>query len=357
MHTSAVALSTTRVNYHEDLGDINSGGTRSRILLVSTYLLSLGCLVWTLRDAKLGELKDDLASMNWWWLGVAVIADIAVYCVQAVRWSQILRPVEPVTFRQGVSAIYVGLFANEVLPFRAGEILRCYLLSRWTKIPFSVVISSALIERIFDGIWLCMCLILTLRMVGVHHHTRWLRDGGYVLGFVVLGGAALLALAVFLRQKTRALLSGDGWQRHFRILIDDLNLIGHSHYLYLAFFLSLAYLLLQVLPIYAALEAYGFDLSLGVAFALMVILRMGAVVPQAPGNLGLFQFLTREALVHLFNVVPAEAARFSLVLWGTVTIPLVVAGFIALMATGSKLFELRKAAEDHAGEMAINRPQ
>jgi hypothetical protein len=60
--------------------------------------------------------------------------------------------------------------------------------------------------------------------------------------------------------------------------------------------------------------------------------------------------------VHLFNVVPAEAARFSLVLWGTVTIPLVVAGFVALMATGSKLFELRKAAEDHANEMAKNRP-
>ena len=146
-----------------------------------------------------------------------------------------------------------------------------------------------------------------------------------------------------------------------RVLIDDLNLIGHSRYLYYAFFQSLPYLLLQVIPIYAAMQAYDFNdspqfvPSLSVAFALMVILRLGGVVPQAPGNLGLFQFLTKEALQRMFHVVPAEAARFSLVLWGTVTIPLLLAGVIALMTSGSKLFELKRAAEDHANEMSKNR--
>jgi hypothetical protein len=344
------------LDYDWVLGDI-----RSRVLLILTYLASLGCLVWSLHDAKLGELREDLATMNWWWLGFAVIADISVYCWQALRWRMVLRPVEHASFRQAVSAIYVGLFANEVLPFRAGEILRCYLLSRWTKLPFSVVISSALIERIFDGIWLCACLVLTIQLVPAHHHMRWLVRSGYILGTVVLSGAALLALAVFLRQKTRALVSGDGWQRHVRVLIDDLNLIGHSRYLYLAFLQSLPYLLLQVVPIYAAFRAYDFDQtpgfhpSIGIAFTLMVILRLGSVVPQAPGNLGLFQLLTREALQRIYHVAPAEAGRFSLVLWGTVTIPLLIAGLVALMVTGSKLFELKRAAEDHASEMAKNR--
>jgi uncharacterized membrane protein YbhN (UPF0104 family) len=337
------------------------GENRSRVLLILTYLASLGCLVWTLRGANLGELKDDLATMNWWWLGFAVVADISVYCWQAVRWRQVLRPVEQVSFRHAVSAIYIGLFANEVLPFRAGEILRCYMVSRWTKLPFSVAISSALIERIFDGIWLCLCLLVTIQLVPAHHHMRWLVRSGYLLGTVVLSGAALLALAVFLRQKTRALLPGDGWQRHVRVLIDDLNLIGHSRYLYFAFLQSLPYLLLQVLPIYAAMQAYAFDQSttfeptLSIAFALMVILRLGSVVPQAPGNLGLFQLMTKEVLQRMFHVAPAEAARFSLVLWGTVTLPLLVAGFVALMTSGSKLFELKRAAEDHANEMSKNR--
>jgi len=330
------------------LGDKNISGIRSRVLLILTYIASLACLVWTLRDAKLGELRDDIATMDWWWLGFAVVADVLVYCLQALRWIQVLRPVEPVTLRQAVSAVYVGLFANEVLPFRAGEILRCYLVSRWTKLPFSVAISSFVIERIFDGIWLCACLAVTIRMVGVHHHTRWLLRSGYILGFIVLTGAALLILAVFLRQKARALLSGEGWQRHLRVLIDDLNLIGHSRYLYYAFFLSLAYLLLQVAPIYAATKAYGFDLSMGAAFSLMVILRLSSVIPQAPGNIGLYNFLTKEALVRIFHQEPDLAGRFSLVLWGTVTIPLLVAGFAALMVSGKNFFDLKREADEHA---------
>jgi uncharacterized membrane protein YbhN (UPF0104 family) len=171
------------------LGDSTSGKTRSTVFLVLTNLVSVGCLIWTLHDAKLGELKDDLASMNWWWVGLAVIADVAVYCWHAWRWSLLLHPVEPVTFWQTVRAIYIGLFANEVLPFRAGELLRCYLLSRWTELPFSVSLSSVIIERIFDGLWLCACLLVTVRIVLFPMHLRYLVDGGYVLGVIVLAGA------------------------------------------------------------------------------------------------------------------------------------------------------------------------
>ena len=80
---------------------------------------------------------------------------------------------------------------------------------------------------------------------------------------------------------------------------------------------------------------------------------MGSIVPQAPGNLGLFQFLTKTSLVRMFNVVPVEAERFSLVLWGIVTIPLLIAGFIALSVTEAKIGELRKAAEEEAWNLKL----
>ena len=338
------------------MGDGNSSGTRSRFFLVLTNLVSIGCLVWTLHDAKLGELKDDLATMNWWWVGLAVVADVAVYCWHGLRWSLLLRPIEPVTVWQTVRAIYVGLFATEVLPFRAGELLRCYLLSRWTALPFSVSLTSALIERIFDGIWLCLCLLVTVKIVLFPQHLRYLVDGGYVLGLIVMGGAAVLALAMFHRTRTRAALNKP-WQRHARVLIDDLSLIGHSRYLYFAFIQSLPYLLLQVIPIYASFKGYGFDdLSIGAAFAMMVILRLGSVVPQAPGNLGLFQLLAKESLEKIFNYAPADAARFSLVLWGVVTLPLLVGGLIALSITGARISELRQAAHVERAELSKSRP-
>jgi hypothetical protein len=254
---------------------------------------------------------------------------------------------------QTVRAIYVGLFANEVLPFRAGEILRCYLISRWTELPFSVAISSALIERVFDGIWLCSCLFVALKLVNFPRQFRFLIDGAWVLGAIVLGGTLVLTIAFLRRDKASKVLPPPGWKRHIAVLFQDLALIGHSRYLPLSFVQSIPYLLLQVIPIWAAFNAYGFDLGLRAAFVLMVVLRMGSVVPQAPGNLGLFQFLTKECLERVFNIVPADAARFSLVLWGIVTIPLLIAGFIALSVTEAKIGELKRAAEEEAWNLKL----
>jgi uncharacterized protein (TIRG00374 family) len=343
-----------------EAGAGETGGTRSRILLVAINAVSVCFLVLSLRDVKLAALGNDLATMNWWWVAVAVVANIASYGWQAWRWSLLLHPVEPVSFWQSVRAIYVGLFTNEVLPFHAGEVVRCYLVSRWTQLPFSVSLSSALIERIFDGIWLCLCFVLTLRIIPIPHHMHWLVDGGYILGAFVLAATALLALAMFRRPHTAAALSADltgfSWKRHARVLIDDLSLIGHSRYLYFAFFQSLPYLLLQVIPIYAAFQGYGFDsLELKDAFALMVILRVGSVVPQAPANLGLFQFLTIEILRRIYHVGRGDAEDFSLVLWAIVTLPLLIGGLVALTVTGARIGELRRAAHVEQVELAKSR--
>jgi glycosyltransferase 2 family protein len=335
------------------LSEKKTGHARATVLLVLINLISVASLVWTLHDAKLGELKDDLAEMNWGWVALAVVADIAVYCWHGFRWSLLLRPLIPVSFRQTTRAIYVGLFANEVLPFRAGELLRCYLISRWTRLPLSVAISSAVIERVFDGAWLSACLFFALTLVKLPRQFRPLVDGAWALGVFVLAGLLLLGLAAIRRPKrlTAQTLAGPKWKRHVAVFIEDLGLISHSKYLPLSFLQSLPYLLLQVLPIWAAFKGYGFDLGLRAAFVLMVILRLSSVVPQAPGNLGLFQFLTKEVLERLFDVVPAEAARFSLVLWGIVTIPLLTAGFIALSITEANVGELKRAAEEEAANL------
>jgi hypothetical protein len=324
------------------------------VVFVLINLISVASLVWTLHDAKLGELKDDLLEMRWWWVALAVGADIGVYFWHGSRWHLLLQPLIRIKFSQAVRAIYVGLFANEVLPFRAGEVLRCYLVSRWTELPLSVSLSSAIIERVFDGVWLSGCLFLALRMVSFPRQFRYLRDAGWVLGGVVLAGVLLLGIAFLRRDHGGNLedLPKEAWRRKLAVLFEDLALIGHSRYLPISFLQSLPYLLLQVLPIWASFRGYGFyDLGLREAFVLMVVLRLSAAVPQAPGNIGLFQFLTRECLERVFDVVPAEAARFSLVLWGIVTLPLLIGGFIALSITEANLGELTRAAREEATEL------
>jgi hypothetical protein len=329
------------------LGEPQSQRTRW-VALALINLASLACLVWALHDVSFGDLKDDLATIDYGWVALAGAIELTVYLSQAVRWRLVLRPVVSLSFRQTVRAIYVGLFASEVLPFRGGEAVRCFLVSRWTRLPFSVSVASVLIERVFDGMWLWLGLWLSLRYVELPRQLGYVNDG---LGLSVLAGMVVLGLALFRPRPPRSELRRPGWRHHLAVLMDDLAQIGHSRYLYLALLQSLPYLLLQVIPIWAAFQAYGFDLGLGAALALMLILRLSSIIPQAPVNLGLFQILTKQFLERAYDVDPSEAARFSLVLWGVVKIMPLIAGFIALAITGAKIGELKKAAdaEGHAG--------
>jgi uncharacterized protein (TIRG00374 family) len=337
------------------LGEAASGRTRSRVILIAINVVTIGFLAWSLRSFKLAQFVDDLASTNWWWVALAIVGDIGVYSLQAARWRLLLRPVEPTSFWQTLRAIYVGQFGNEALGFNAGELVRCYLITRWTSLPLSVSISSALIERIFDGIWLSASLFIALRIVPHPAHMRLLIGSEYVLAGVVLLGASLLAIALFHRQRAHAALTGKTWQRHLRVLIDDLSLIGHSRYLYFAFGLSLAYLMLQAIPIYATFRGYGFDgLSLMDALAMMVILRLGSAVPQTPGNIG-FYLLSKQILVRIFGVEADEADHFSILLWGIVMLRMVIGGAVALTIAGAGFGELRKAAHAHQEALAQSR--
>jgi glycosyltransferase 2 family protein len=333
------------------LGETQSQKTRW-VVLILINLVSLGCLVWALHDVSWVDLKEDMATINYWWVALAGAFELSVYLMQAVRWRLVLRPVASLSFRQAVRAIFVGLFTSEVLPFRGGEAVRCFLVTRWTKLPFSVSVASVLIERVFDGLWLWLGLWLSLKYVELPRQLGYVNDG---LGLSVLAGTVILGLALFRPRPPRSSLGGGGWRHHLAILMDDLARIGHSRYLYFALLQSVPYLLLQVIPIWAAFQAYGFDLGLGAAFALMLILRLSSIVPQAPANLGLFQILTKEFLERAYNVDPSEAARFSLVLWGVVKVMPLIAGFIALAITGARVGELKKAAEreSQSGEATV----
>lgn len=129
---------------------------RSWIIFILTNLISLVCMAWVLNGAGLGHIWDEIHHLHWRWVVLAVICDVLLYLLAAWRWSLLLRPIEPVPFIETAKALYVGLFANEVRS-PAGELIRCFLLSKTSDVPLSVAFASALIERIFDGIWLMGC--------------------------------------------------------------------------------------------------------------------------------------------------------------------------------------------------------
>ena len=317
---------------------------RSWAIILITNLFALFCLVLVLRGAGLQHIWSEAQHRRWRWVLLAILADITVYLLHGWRWKLLLRPVQDVSFPYCVEAIYVGLFANEVLPARAGELIRCFLLARSTGLPISVTFASALIERIFDGVWLMTCFYFCLRMGKLPHV---LLDAGYILGTFIVGFAGVLAYAMYAKRQSLSLVFGIRWPRWFNTLIEDLHLIGHSRYLYLSFLVSGAYMMAQILPIYALVQASNIDVPWTASFTMMVLLRLTSIVPQAPGNLGSFQWVAARTLI-MFGLVASHAKRFSLILWAVMTLPLIVIGSIALAISGVNMTHLHRQATEAA---------
>jgi hypothetical protein len=324
----------------------------SHIFTVVTLVVSVACVAWAVHGVSWSELWQEVRELDWRWVAVAAIVQLFVYVVQGWRWSLLLMPVGPVTQWGSVGAIFVGLFANEVLPLRAGELIRCFLMARWSKIPISVTLASALIERIFDGVLLIGALFFSLRYIhhfplsrGQSRAIDILTTGSVFLAILIAICAALLAVAMYWREQTLNTLLDARLFSWAHVFIEDLHRIGHSRYLYASAGVSVPFLLIQIIPIYAIMQAYGFDnVAWSQAAALTILLRLGSVVPQAPGNVGLFQVLSTLGLT-LFGVPAAMARRFTVILWAVVTIPLLVAGFIALIASGAKMGDIHREAQ------------
>ena len=167
---------------------------RTWVFTVITILVSLACLVWALHGVSWTELWQEIRELDWRWVAAAALTDVFAYVVQGWRWSLILQPVAPAPVRTSTRSIFVGLFANEVLPLRAGELIRCFLQARWTEIPFSVTLASALIERIFDGVVLIVGLFFSIRFLrhfpltgGQHRAIALISDGSIALAVLLVG--------------------------------------------------------------------------------------------------------------------------------------------------------------------------
>ncbi|MGH9354379.1 MAG: lysylphosphatidylglycerol synthase transmembrane domain-containing protein [Terriglobia bacterium] len=328
-----------------------TGKVKSWAIVAVTSLISLACLWWVLSGAALPSIWSEIQHMHWGWVVLAIACDVCVYLLHGWRWKLLLHPVAPVRFTYAVEAIYVGLFANEVLPFRAGELIRCFLLSKSAKLPLSVTFASAVIERIFDGVWLMACFFLCLRLGQL---PGLLVKGGYLVGIVIVVAGIAIACGMYAKTQSLDHFFGLRWPRWFNTLLEDLHLIGHSRYLYFAFLGSGAYMLAQILPIYALVKASSLPVPWTASFVAMVLLRLSSVVPQAPGNLGSFQWVAAHTMM-MFGLAAAHAKRFSLILWAVLTLPLVVIGFLALAIAGFNLSHLHREATEAAAEAGKKR--
>ncbi len=300
------------------------------------------CLLWVLHGYPIRqELLPAIREIDWKWIAVAVIANLAVYVVHAWRWNTLLEPVVRHRLWPTTHAVYVGLFADIVLPLRVGEIIRCYLLAHGSDLRISLAFASAALERLIDGFWMVVAFLLTLLFVkGIPRDLTILVEG---LGAVIVLGGAGLAWIVFHKRHVHSVIKEGRWASTLRHIVEGVHLMGSPQTILKTTLISLAYLALQIFFVYACFKADLMDLSFWAAGAVLAIIRLWTVVPNAPGNIGLVNAACVSAL-QLLEVEPNAAKTFSIIYFAALTAPQLIAGGIAVALTGVSITELRDRA-------------
>lgn len=302
------------------------------------WLLAAAGLVWVFHDVDGAELRRDLTGVRWLWILPAVGADVLSYVCQGARWSLLLRPLGRLSVRRATQAIYAGLFTNELLPMRAGEVVRSYLVSRWTGAPIAAVVSSIALERLFDGFWLAVACGVSALAVPLPRDLARAADG---LGIVVL--AAAVALVVIARRPPRTAAAAGPVGRLLRRLHQDLHALARARGFWLAGLISAPVLICQALAFWLVMVAYGLPLSVWSGTIALLIVHLGTALPNAPGNVGSYQFFCVVALA-LFGIEKTRASGFSLVVFVVLTAPLLIVGSWAWRRSGLDLRRVRREA-------------
>ena len=88
-----------------------------------------------------------------------------------------------VDFNSTFSALIIGFFANNILPGRAGEFVRAYILGSKENIKKSFVLGTIVIERLFDIFTLLLFLLLSTFMFSL---PQWAKHIGVSIFLLLL---------------------------------------------------------------------------------------------------------------------------------------------------------------------------
>jgi len=292
-------------------------------------------------ELVLGLLRVHLALDDF---ALAIIADILTYVLQALRWKLLLAPVGRLSTLRATQGIYAGLFTNELVPLRFGELVRAFLVSRWLSLRFTEVLPSIVIQRFLDALWLAVGISLAAIFVPL---PKGLAEVGDALGGIVLLATLLFLWMVFRKKKKPECTEHDSSPRVLRGLLRfgfelacRLCDIGISYRLYLAAVLSAGMLASQALALWLMMLACRIDLALSAAAIVLLVVRLGTAIPNAPANVGSFQFFSVLAL-RFFGEDKKVAAGFSMVYFLALTVPLWILGLLAISRSGMNLSTIR----------------
>jgi len=288
-------------------------------------------LILVFRNVRWIELAVVLQTVNWAILLVAAALYALSLVMRGLCWQSLLTPLGPVTMKEAFKYANIGYMANNLLPLRAGEVIRAALLAEKRCFSKSAVFATIVLERLLDVLILGgLTMLLMVAMPIPSMARRSILVTGIVGCLVIIGlwwaagrsWSDLKAERLPRRLHRRAVRVAVSLGRSFS---DGLLAVRSVKQAGAAGFYSLMAWMLVCGSIYLMMLASHLRLSWRAALLVMVMVNLGSVIPSSPGSIGVVHFLAVMALSP-WMVNREVAVGFSIVLHAVSVLVTVVLG-------------------------------
>ena len=117
-------------------------------LLYLGVLVSVTFLYLSFRRIDYDILINNITQLSVTHILLSIVCLLFSYIIRAIRWKYILTD-RSIKFSKLYSASMIGNMGNNILPFRLGEVIKCYVLNYQEGLSKSKIIASVVFERVY----------------------------------------------------------------------------------------------------------------------------------------------------------------------------------------------------------------
>jgi len=303
-------------------------------------IISLFCLVAIFYFIRPQEIIAALRMVQYGYLVLCAIGIIAFLMIRAVRWRFMLNNDAPWLTIFHIQNI--GYLISTILPFRLGDVARAVLIGSVPPITISRGISTMVVERVLDMLFIVTLLPFTL--ASIDYIPDWMRIGARASGILAI--AAIIILIVAANQRTIAVriiarlleyipfLNSAAWTKRTDNFLAGLDSLTHLKDGIILLLLSIATWIPIILAYYATMLAANLEPSMVMAAFVVCAAALSVALPSSPGQIGVFHAGVIAAL-QVWGQPEAASASFAFLYHALNSIVLITLGIIGIVGTGS----------------------
>ena len=310
---------------------------RNRLIFWISVLLAGMFLYFALRGIEWQDFVSTIHRAEYQYLVLAFLLGNIAGWVRANRWRVLLSAEKKIPASNVFWANMAGYLGNNILPARAGELIRAAYISRENNISTSFSLATGLVERFMDLVTLVLLDSISLSVLGVMSEP--LQAALKIMAMISVFGIVLFFfLPLFSRLITEfvprlPILSGSLKER-LVVLLDQFlhGVVAFRQPKRVIVFLLLTSLiwLIDAMGVIFAARAFHLNFVLTQSFLLLSALGLSSAIPSTPGYIGVYQFAAVLVLTP-FGISSEKAVVLVLVLQVTGFILIAFWGGIAIL--------------------------